>query len=85
MKRVEVTVPLRLLEDLGIVTARFFRHNESVEVLQSFILRSRVAALFVRIRRRGPFKGPETVRREARSINAATAWELSKAGMIPSS
>jgi len=68
MKRVEVTVPLRLLEDLGIVTARFFRHNESVEVLQSFILRSRVAALFVRIRRRGPFKGPETVRREARTL-----------------
>ena len=68
MKRVELTVPLSLLEDLGILSARFFRHNASVEVLQSFSLRPRVAALLVRVRRRGPFKDASTVRREARTI-----------------
>ena len=68
MKRVELTVPLRLLEDVGILSERFFRHNESVEVLQSLSLRPQVAALFVRIRRTGPFKDPEAVQREARRI-----------------
>ena len=66
MKRVELTVPLRLLEDVGILSERFFRHNESVEVLQSLSLRPQVAALFVRIRRTGPVKDPEAVQREAR-------------------
>ncbi len=68
MKRVELTVPLRLLEDLGILSGRFFRHNESVEILQTFGVRPQVAALFVRVVRQGPFKGSETVRREARAI-----------------
>src|SRR2546427_1109300 len=68
MKRLEITVPLRLLADIGILSERFFRNNESVEVLQSFSVRPRIAGLFVRVRRRGPFKGPDTVRREARSI-----------------
>src|SRR2546422_9226241 len=68
MKRIEITVPLRLIEDLGILSEQFFRNNESVEVLQSFSVRPQVAGLFVRVRRRGPFKNPETVRREARSI-----------------
>src|SRR2546422_10365422 len=68
MKRVELTVPLALLEDLGVLTERFFRHNESVEVLQTFSVRPQVAALFVRVRRRGPFKAPEVVRREAGRI-----------------
>src|SRR2546427_799268 len=68
MKRLEITVPLRLIEDLGILSEQFFRNNESVEVLQSFSVRPQVAGLFVRVRRRGPFKNPETVRREARSI-----------------
>src|SRR5437867_1442391 len=68
MRRVELTVPFALLEDLGILSARFFRHNESVEVLQSLSVRPPVVALFVRVRRRGPFKDPETVRREARGI-----------------
>src|SRR2546429_6421886 len=67
MKRLEITVPLRLIEDLGILSERFFRNNESVEVLQSFSVRPQVAGLFVRVRRRGPFKGPDTVRREPRS------------------
>src|SRR5437867_13183817 len=68
MKRVELTIPLALLGDLGILNERFFRHNESVEVLQTFSVRPEVAALFVRVRRRGPFKNPEAVRREARTI-----------------
>src|SRR5437867_821363 len=68
MKRVELTIPLALLGDLGILNERFFRHNESVEVLQTFSVRPEVAALFVRVRRRGPFKNPEAVRREARKI-----------------
>ncbi len=68
MKRVELTVPLALLEDLGILSGRFFRHNESVEVLQTFGVRPSVAALFVRVLRRGPFKAPEAVSREARQI-----------------
>ena len=68
MKRVELTIPLALLRDLGILNERFFRHNESVEVLQTFSVRPEVAALFVRVRRRGPFKNPEAVRREARKI-----------------
>ena len=68
MRRVELTVPLALIEDLGILSARFFRHNDSVEVLQSLSVRPPIVALFVRVRRRGRFKDPETVRREARGI-----------------
>src|SRR3989442_8174614 len=68
MKRVELTVPIALLEDLGVLTERFSRHNESVEVLQTFSVRPQVAALFVRVRRRGPFKAPGVVRREAGRI-----------------
>ncbi len=68
MRRLELSVPLSLLEDVGVLSARFFRHNASVEVLQAFAVRPEVAALVVRVRRRGPFKDPATVRREARSI-----------------
>jgi DNA-binding CsgD family transcriptional regulator len=68
MKRVELTLPLALLEDLGVLSERFFDHNESVEVLQTFSVRPDVAALFVRVRRAGPFKDSTTIRREARSI-----------------
>jgi len=68
MKRVELTVSLALVEDLGILSGRFFRNNESVEVLQTFSVRPQVAALFVRVVRRGPFKGLEAVTREARAI-----------------
>lgn len=68
MKRLELTVPLSLLDDLGIQSGRFFRHNASVEVLQSLSIRQEVAALIVRVRRRGPFKDEATVRREARAL-----------------
>jgi DNA-binding CsgD family transcriptional regulator len=68
MKRVELTVPFAVLDDLGILSDRFFRHNASVEVLQSFSLRPQVAALLVRVRRQGPFKDAGTIRREARGI-----------------
>jgi DNA-binding CsgD family transcriptional regulator len=68
MKRLELSVPVRLLDDLGILSERFFRHNAGVEVLQSFSVRPHVAALIVRVRRHGPFKDPAAVRREASAI-----------------
>ncbi len=68
MKRLELTVPLDLLDDLGILRERFFRHNRSVEVLQSFSVRPRVAALILRVRRHGPYKDEAAVAREARAI-----------------
>ncbi len=68
MKRLELTVPLTLLDDLGILSSRFFVHNASVEVLQSLSIRQDLAALIVRVRRRGPFKDEATVRREARAL-----------------
>lgn len=70
MKRLEITVPLPLLEDLGILSQRFFQHNASVEILQSFPVRPGTAALVVRVRRRGPFKDLARVRREAASLAA---------------
>jgi len=68
MKRLELTVPLALLDDLDILSERFFRHNAGVQVLQSFSVRPQVAALIVRVRRHGPFKDPAEVRREAAAI-----------------
>lgn len=68
MKRVEIQLPLALLHDLGILSARFFRNNASVTVVQSFAIGPRVAALVLRVRRHGPFKDPATVEREARAI-----------------
>lgn len=68
MKRLELTVPLHLLDDLGILSGRFFRHNDRLEILQSFLVRPKVAAMFVRVRRRGPFKDLAAVAREAREI-----------------
>jgi|GEM_PF-2444754 len=68
MKRLELTVPLDLLDDLGILRGRFFLHNRSVEVLQSFSIRPQVAALVLRVRRHGPYKDEAAVAREARAI-----------------
>jgi len=68
MKHLDVVVPTRLLEDVGILTELFFRNNESVDVLQSFAVRPKVLALVVRVHRRGAFKDLEMIRREARSL-----------------
>jgi len=68
MKRLELTLPIELLDDLGILSARFFRNNRMIEVLQSFSIRQDVAALLVRVARKGPVKDAATVRREAESI-----------------
>src|SRR2546422_9088913 len=68
MKRLELTVPTSLLDDLEILSDRFFRHNRSVQVLQSFSLRPQTNALIVRVHRKGPFKDEATVRRAARPI-----------------
>ena len=68
MKRLELTVPIRLLEDLGIMSGRFFRHNDRLEILQSFLVQPVVAAVLVRVQRRGPFKDLPAVAREALEI-----------------
>jgi len=68
MKRLEILVPAALLDDVGVLSERFFRNNASVEVLQSFAVRPSVAALIVRVRRRGPFKDSSAIRRESRAI-----------------
>ena len=68
MKRLELTLPTSLLDDLGILSDRFFRHNRSVQVLQSFSVRPQTNALIVRVHRKGPFKDEATLRREARAI-----------------
>lgn len=68
MKRLELTVPISLLEDLGILSARFFRHNDRLEILQSFLVRPKVAAMFIRVFRGGPFKDLPGVAREAHDI-----------------
>ena len=68
MKHLDVVVPTRLLEDVGILTELFFHNNESVDVLQSFAVRPHVLAFVVRVRRRGPFKDLEAIRREARAL-----------------
>jgi DNA-binding CsgD family transcriptional regulator len=68
MKRIELTVPIQLLEDLGILSARFFRHNDRLEILQSFLVRPTIAAMFIRVWRRGHFKDLREVEREARAI-----------------
>src|SRR5256712_975061 len=68
MKRLELTVPRSPLDDLEILSDRFFRHNRSVQVLQSFSLRPQTNALIVRVHRKGPFKDEATVRRERRAI-----------------
>src|SRR5256885_11543064 len=68
MKRLELTVPTSLLDDLEILSDRFCRHNRSVQVLQSFSLRPQTNALIVRVHRKGPFKDEATVRREAPAI-----------------
>lgn len=68
MKRLELTVPIRLLEDLGVMSGRFFRHNDRLEILQSFLVQPVVAAVLVRVQRRGPFKDLSAVAREAFEI-----------------
>ena len=68
MKHLDIVVPTRVLEDVGILTELFFRNNESVDILQSFAVRPNVLALVVRVRRRGPFKDLDAIHREARSL-----------------
>src|SRR3989475_11656911 len=68
MKHLDIVVPTRVLEDVGILTELFFRNNESVEILQSFAVRPHVLALVVRVHRRGPFKDLGAIHREARAL-----------------
>jgi predicted DNA binding protein len=68
VKHLDIVVPTRVLEDVGILTELFFRNNESVDILQSFAVRPTVLALVVRVRRRGPFKDLDAIHREARAL-----------------
>ena len=68
MKHLDLVVPTQVLEDFGILSGSFFRNNESIDILQTFAVRPQVLALVVRVRRRGPFKDLETIRREARAL-----------------
>src|SRR3989304_2205159 len=56
MKRVTLSVPTVRLMALGLFPPRFFRNNESLEVLQAFHLGGDDLTLLVRVRRRG--RGP---------------------------
>ena len=52
MRKVTLRLPTKAATDLGVVNPRFFRNNESLEVLQSFAAGESVTQV-VRIRRRG--------------------------------
>ena len=68
MKRVEFRVPVEALYDLGVLSHRFFRNNERLEVLQTFQLRSDVVTHILRIRRRGPWRPIAEVERMRREL-----------------
>jgi len=53
MRKVTLRLPTKVATDLGVVNARFFRHNESLTVLQAFAAGDAVTQV-VRIRRRAP-------------------------------
>lgn len=52
MRRVTLRLPTKAATDLGLVNPRFFRNNESLEVLHAFAAGGAVTQI-VRIRRRG--------------------------------
>jgi len=52
MRKVTLRLPTKAATDLGVVNARFFQHNESLEVLQAFAAGDAVTQV-VRILRRG--------------------------------
>ncbi len=52
MRKVTLRLPTEVATQLGVVNPQFFRHNESLEVLQSFAAGDAVTQV-VRIRRRG--------------------------------
>ncbi len=56
MKRVEFRVPVEALYDSGVLSRRFFRNNERLEVLQTFQLRTGIVTHVLRVRRRGPWR-----------------------------
>lgn len=66
MRKVTLRLPTKAVTDLGFVNPRFFRHNERLEVLQTFAAGDAVSQI-VRIRRRGrlpPTSGIERRRAE---------------------
>lgn len=53
MRKVTLRLPTKVATDLGVVNPRFFRHNESLEVVQAFAAGDAVTQV-VRIRRKEP-------------------------------
>jgi len=70
VKRVEFRVPVGALYDLGVLSRRFFRNNERLEVLQTFQLRTGVVTHILRVRRRGSWRPIEEVERMRRELVA---------------
>ena len=70
VKRVEFRVPVGALYDLGVLSRRFFRNNERLEVLQTFQLRTGVVTHILRVRRRGPWRPIAEVERMRRELVA---------------
>jgi len=62
MRKVTLRLPTRAATDLGLVNPRFFRNNESLEVLQAFAAGDAVTQV-VRIRRKGPLPSNAEVER----------------------
>ena len=62
MRKVTLRLPTKTATDLGVVNPRFFRNNESLEVLQAFAAGDAVTQV-VRIRRRGRLPPNEKIER----------------------
>jgi len=70
VKRVEFRVPVGALYDLGVLSRRFFRNNERLEVLQTFQLRTGVLTHILRVHRRGPWRPMAEVEQMRRELVA---------------
>lgn len=73
MKRVEFRVPAEVLLGLGLLSRRFFDHNDRLEILQTFQLREGFLTHVLRIRRRGPWRAAAEVERMRRELVARYA------------
>lgn len=62
MRKVTLRLPTKAATDLGLVNPRFFRHNESLEVLHAFAAGDAVTQV-VRIRRKGKLPPNEGIER----------------------
>jgi predicted DNA binding protein len=73
MRKVTLRLPTKAVTDLGFVNPRFFRHNERLEVLQTFGAEDAVSQV-VRIRRRKALPDPSQI--EGRREGLLTRYAL---------